>query len=164
MKCQLCTREMKEGLSECPRCGFPVIAVTDDNEGTRAWIRKQADQYAEALLEKYSVGITVYAYTQNPGGALTFKEEREMPLAQAGSLRYRDVAWNSQEFNENKKITLNLVCRNGKKETRAQVSADRPSVPAPWKAGIKVNADLTAAVVIGNENSFATSGTFDLLA
>lgn len=164
MKCQLCTREMKEGLSECPRCGFPVIAVTYDNEETRVWIREQVRQYADALLKKCSVGIKVYAYTQNPGGTLTFKEEREMPLAEAGSLRYGDVVWNGQEFNENKKITLDLVCRNEKKETRARVSADRPSVPAPWKVGIKVNADLSACVMIGSETSFSTSEAFDLLA
>lgn len=164
MKCQLCTREMKEGLSECPRCGFPVIPVTDDNEKTRVWIREQAGQYADALLKKYSIGIKVYAYTQNPGGSLTFKEEREMPLAEEGSLRYGNVTWNNQKFNENKKITLDLVCRNGKKETRARVSADRPSVPAPWKAGIKVNADLTACVMIGSETSCSASETFDLLA
>lgn len=163
MKCQLCAREIRDNVSECPRCGFPAINTTDESEETRRYMQKQADQFAAGLLKDYSVSVKVYAYDRKEDGSLSFKEEREMPLAPQGSLLYGQTFWNEQEFSANKKLTLDLVCRGRGKENRVQVTALSPALPAPWKAGVLVYRDLTAAVIVGNEDVNTTSETFDLL-
>ena len=163
MKCQLCAREIRDNVSECPRCGFPPINITYESEETARYIQQQADQFADNLLKDFSVSVRVYAYDQKEDGSLSFKEEREMPLAPQGSLLYRKTFWNEQEFSANKKITLDLVCRGRGKENRVKVTAPAPALPAPWKAGVKVGRDLTAAVVIGSEEVNTASATFDLL-
>ncbi|MDO5475648.1 MAG: hypothetical protein Q4F43_00870 [Eubacteriales bacterium] len=168
MKCLVCGNEFDGASADrCPRCAYPIIGITEETEETRQWAREQAEEYTRQLLDQCSISLTVYAYASYADGTMHFREEREFLLAGGENLRKNRIFWNDQEFSRNRDLNLDVVFRrrNGLNilEKHLKLHIAPPAAPSPWKAGVRINPDLTAAVVVGNVNSYSRSETFDLL-
>lgn len=168
MKCLVCGREYDERAKDkCPRCAFPIIGMTEETEENRRWAQEQAAQYADHLLASCSVSLSVFAYASYVDGTMHFREEREFVLARGEDLKRNRIFWNTQEFAANRELKLDVIFRrrNGMNilERHLKMQVKPPHVSAPWKAGLLVHPDLTAAIVVGNADAFSRSRDFDLL-
>ena len=156
MKCISCRYQgMEEGLGRCPKCGFPVLKVPEDEK-----LRKMAKDYLLQKFQGIRVGVVSYGY-EREGMELVLKEELLTPFTEDFlSLPAGEITWQEQLYRpipKDREISLTIYIERNGERRRKEVLLKTLEVSGPWQVGIRPEEGLSFSIAAGGRDFYAVS-------
>ena len=162
--CKACSKEMKDALRPCPRCGFRQPAVIGDADAAQALIAKRANKHLVSFLRDYDIGVTVYYWKDQKGTVVADRQQRlsfGTGEALLGSTHYLE-----QKFARIPEVTtmeLQLsVLKKGEVFMEKTVSIPTPPGAHLQQLGMELSASLQLRLKLKNPQGEMESQPLDL--
>ena len=152
MICRACSKEMKDALAQCPRCGFRQPAVIGDAQAAQALIARKANKHLVSFLRDYDFGVTVY-YWKEQKGSIVADRERRLSFGTGdelvGTVRYLEQKFARLPEVSDMELRLSVL-KNGKPAMERQVSISVPPGAHLQQLGLELMPSLEFRLKLKN--------------
>ncbi|MDO4614782.1 MAG: hypothetical protein Q4B15_04045 [Lachnospiraceae bacterium] len=165
MKCLVCGRTVAEGESKCGFCGFPVILITGEDEGTKKALEEKALEWRKKLLSGISIGTQIFGY-EVKNEEYQLKETKTLNLANLPDLKVGVPSWCGELFGfleEDRTLDLQIVIVNNGNFSNRNISIPLPGVFTEMQVGVLLNEDLSITILGGRPDYYGYSEPIGVL-
>ena len=168
MKCYVCGTNIDERADgDCPRCGFPILKVQENDPDALEQIRQLAQTYRSRYYPRSST-ITLEVYqNQIDGEHVTLDKTAQIVLAspeQLAQMEPGDIRWYPEKFARlegEQTLSVSISNENGSNRS-LKLKVPNPDIHDFWQVGVQLQENASFCIVIGKTGSFVSSRTVTL--
>ncbi len=148
MKCFCCRMDFDSELTQCPRCGFPVLLRPDGTQITEEDLKDQIKAYRQELAGEKTISIARY-FWKKQGEKIALDRKEYVKVADGVQLLKEGRVWLNQKFARtvsSPRFELHYRLRDGGQEQRIFIEV--PKSVSFWQLGAELNGDMSFSFLL----------------